>query len=329
MIISRTPVRVPLGGGGTDLPAYYQKYGGTLSTATVNKYVYVLVKDHFEETIRFSGYYNKEVVESADQITHRVVSKALQLLGIGQSVEIVSVSDVPANSGLGTSSSFTVGLLNALHTFKGDNCSPESLAKEALTIERVLLNEPGGVQDQYVAAYGGLIALDINTAGEVEVTPLELTPEVINNLESSLLFFYTRLQRQAMEIQAQHVESIKKGHAGVLASLHEIKRIGLASKEALKAGELDRFGCLLDEHWNYKRSVGDNVSTKEIDGWYDLAKDAGALGGKLMGAGGGGFLMFYCPNHKRDLVRATLAQQGLQEIYIRFEPEGSEIILNI
>ena len=329
MIISRTPVRVPLGGGGTDLPAYYQNYGGALSTAAVNKYVFILVKDHFEDTVRFSGYYNKEVVASADQITHPVVSKVLQLLEIEQPVEIVSVSDVPASVGLGTSSSFTVGLLNALHTFRGENCSPDSLAKEALAIERVMLNEPGGVQDQYIAAYGGLIALDINTAGDVAVTPLGLAPEVIANLESNLLFFYTNVQREAMEIQSQHVESIKKGQESVLASLHEIKRIGFASKEALKAGELDRFGCLLDEHWNFKRNVGDNVSTKEIDKWYKLAMGSGALGGKLMGAGGGGFLMFYCPTQKKDCVRATLAQQGLKEIYIRFEPGGSKIILNI
>jgi D-glycero-alpha-D-manno-heptose-7-phosphate kinase len=329
MIISRAPVRIPLGGGGTDLPAYYQKYEGALLTAAVNKYVYVIVKEHFEKTVRFNGYYNKEVVNSASEVKHPVVGAALRLLEIDQPVEIVSLLDVPANTGLGASSAFTVALLNALHVFKGENPSRETLAQEAFTIERVILNEPGGVQDQYIAAYGGVLSIAISTKGEVMLTPLKIDTQVVRDLENKLVFFYTNLQRSAVDIQGEHVQSITRGDEAVIESLHEIKRIGLESKKALTKGDLDRFGQLLDEHWNQKKRVGDNITTSSIDRWYQLAMNSGALGGKLMGAGGGGFLMFYCPVGHRDQVCSTLTREGLREINLLFEPAGSKLLVNI
>jgi D-glycero-alpha-D-manno-heptose-7-phosphate kinase len=329
VIISRTPVRIPLGGGGTDLPAYYEKYESSLLTAAVNRYVFIIVKKHFEDTVRFTGYHRKEVVDSSDQILHPVVRTALRLLNIGRGIEIVSVSDVPANAGLGASSSFTVGILNALHTYKGENPSPEDLAKEALTIERGILKEPGGIQDQYIAAYGGLIAIDISRMGKVAVRPLKIDPELVSELERRLVFFYTKLTRTASEVQAEHVESILRQEAEVIQSLHGIKQIGFETKSALETGDLDRFGKLLDEHWNYKKRVGGNISNGDIDRWHRLAIDAGALGGKLLGAGGGGFLTFYCQPQHRDHVRGALAKESLKEIALRFEPTGSRIILNI
>lgn len=329
MIISRTPVRIPLGGGGTDLPAYYEKYESSLLTAAVNRYVFIIVKKHFEDTVRFTGYHNKEVVDSADQITHPVIGAALRLLNVGKGIEIVSVSDVPANTGLGASSSFTVGLLNALHAYMGNNLSPENLAREALTIERILLKEPGGLQDQYVAAYGGLISIDITRKGEVAVRPLKIDPELVSELERRLVFFYTKLTRTASEVQAEHVKSILSGKEEVIQSLHGIKQIGLETKGAFEAGNLDRFGKLLDEHWNYKKRVGGNISNGSVDRWYEMAREAGSLGGKLMGAGGGGFLMFYCQPACRDRVRSVLTAEGLKEISFRFEPAGSRILLNL
>jgi D-glycero-alpha-D-manno-heptose-7-phosphate kinase len=329
MIISRTPVRIPLGGGGTDLPAYYEQYGASLLTGAVNKYVFIFVKEHFEKTIRFAGYHRKEVADSPEKIEHPVVREALRMLNIDERIEIVSVADVPANTGLGTSSSFTVGLLNALHTFKDENPSSETLAREAVAIERVILKEPGGVQDQYIAAYGNIISIEINTAGDVAVSRLKLDSRVVAELERRLIFFYTKLQRTASEIQGQHVETIKNGNGKAQESLHEIKRIGLETREALQIGDLDHVGRLLDEHWNFKKRISSNVSSDCIDRWYKVAVEAGALGGKLVGAGGGGFLMFYCHPDVRDRVSRVLAKEKLQEIDFRFDFCGSRILVNI
>jgi D-glycero-alpha-D-manno-heptose-7-phosphate kinase len=329
MIISRTPVRIPLGGGGTDLPAYYEKYGGFVLTAAVNKYVYVTARRHFEETIRFSGYHRKEVASSIDEVQHPVVREALRLLNLGKGIEIVSLSDVPANVGLGTSSTFTVGLLCALHAYRGDHPSPQTLAQEALTIERHILKETGGVQDQYVAAYGGIISIDVNKQGNIAVAPLQVDQNIIEELEMKLLFFYTNIQRTAHKLQAGHSQAVSNGVEEVTESLHQIKRIGLEVEEAIRGNDLDRFGILLDEHWKCKNRIGKDISNSSIDSWYRMAKEAGALGGKLLGAGGGGFLMFYCQNGVKDRVRKLLVKEGLKEINFRFEPTGSRIILHI
>ena len=329
MIISRTPVRIPLGGGGTDLPAYYEKYGGFILSAAVNKYVYVTVRKHFEETIRFSGYHRKEVANTIDEIQHPVVREALRLLNIGKGIEIVSLSDVPANVGLGTSSTFTVGLLCALHAYKGEHPSPLVLAQEALTIERHILKETGGIQDQYIAAYGGIISIDIDRQGGINLIPLMIDHNIIEDLEMRLVFFYTNIQRTAHKLQAGHMQSISQGVKQVTESLHQIKRIGAEIKEAVLSNKLDDFGRLLDEHWKCKNKIGDDISNSSIDAWYKMAMDAGALGGKLLGAGGGGFFMFYCQNGVKDRVRSALVKEGLKEISFRFEPNGSRIILHI
>ena len=328
MIISRTPVRLALAGGGTDLPAYYTQHGASLVTAAIDKYVYVFVKRRFNRDIRVS-YSKTEIVGSPEEIQHPVVREALKLLRIDGGIEIVSVADVPANAGLGTSSSFAVGLLHALHAFKGEHPTAKALAQEAYTIERVILAEPGGLQDQYVAAYGGLIALDIDTQGEVTVTPLPMENRWLAELESRLLFFDTQLTRTACEIQAEHVRAMVSGAGEVIESLHTIKRLGLETREALERADLDQFGRLLNEHWLHKKRVGRNISNGDIDRWYALAMEAGALGGKLIGAGGGGFLMFCAGQEHRDQVRNALSREGLGEVRFRFEPSGSRILLNL
>lgn len=329
MIISRTPVRIPLGGGGTDLPAYYEQHEGSVLTTAVNRYVYIVVKEHFEPTLRFTGYYHKEVARSPEEIKHPVVREVLRMLKITQGVEVVSLSDVPANVGLGTSSSFTVGLLNALHAFKGEHPTPSVLAQEALTVERLILKEPGGVQDQYIAAFGGVISLDISRQGLVTVSPLQMDADLIAELERRLVFFYTKLQRSACQIQEDHVQAIATGTDGVVESLHEIKRIGQDTRAAFGRHDLDTFGQLLDEHWQHKKQLSRNISNDQIDRWYQMAREAGALGGKLVGAGGGGFLMFYCQPDVRDRVRGVLSREELKEIRLRFESTGSRILLHI
>ncbi|MBI3318353.1 MAG: hypothetical protein HYZ90_04285, partial [Candidatus Omnitrophica bacterium] len=266
---------------------------------------------------------------TADQVHHPVVREALRLLKIDRGIEIVSVADVPANVGLGTSSSFTVGLLNALYAFKAKNPSPRVLAQEALAIERVILKESGGLQDQYIAAYGGLASIDVNTEGRVMVNPLKIDPHLVAELENRLLYFYTNLTRNASEIQAQHVDSIVRGNGEVIESLHEIKRIGTETKDALLSGDLDRFGRLLGEHWDYKKRLNGNISNSAINRWYEAALKAGALGGKLVGAGGGGFLMLYCPPEAKNRIRLESEKEGLKEINFRFESSGSRILLNI
>ena len=327
MIISRTPVRIALGGGGTDLPSYYERFGASLVTATIDKYVYILVKQRFNRDIRVS-YAKTEIVSTVEEVQHPVVREALRLLRIDGGIEIVSVADVPANAGLGTSSSFAVGLLNALHAYKGEHPTADVLAREAYVIERVILKEAGGLQDQYVAAHGGLIVIDVTTKGEITVRPLPVEPRGVAELESRLLFFNTQLTRTASEIQAEHVTSMVSGSVPVLESLHTIKRLGVETREALERADLDRFGRLLHEHWHQKKQVGSNISNPSIDRWYDLAIGAGALGGKLIGAGGGGFLMFCCDQPHRDRVREALAHEGLDEVRFRFEPSGSRILVN-
>ncbi len=331
MIISRTPVRICLGGGGTDLPEYSNRFGGMVISATINKYVYVIVKKHFENTIRFSGYHHKEAVNNVDEIGHPIVREALKMLDIGGGIEIAVLSDVPANVGLGTSSSFTVGLLNALHTYNFDIIcdgvypAPRLLAEDAVTIERYKLKEAGGIQDQYIAAYGGMQVIRVNELGEVSIKALDMYPLLIDVLESKLIFFYTNLQREACKIQAEHARAITQDE--IIENLHQIKSIGHISKIALENGDFDVFGALLHNHWLAKQGMG-GISTPQIDSWYQMAIDAGALGGKLIGAGGGGFLMFYCPNGK-DKVREILTKEGLKEIAIRFEPTGSRVILHL
>ncbi len=327
MIVTRTPMRIPLGGGGTDLPSYYSRFGGYLVSAAINKYTYITVNPRFEDSIRVS-YFRTEIVDRVEDIQHPLFREALNLLDIRQGIEIVSIADVPSNTGLGSSGSFLVGLLHALHAYKKDLVSPRALAEEAFHIEAEVLGEPVGKQDQYVAAFGGVLSMDIDRAGNVEVSPVILPDPIVDELETCLSFFYTGIRRSATEVLREQSQAVQDAHEAVTDSLHAIKGIGYRVKSALEGGNLEAFGCLLDLHWQTKKSLSAKVSQDGIDRWYGIARGSGALGGKIMGAGGGGFFMFCCTNGAKNQLRQALIGQGLREVRFRLEPEGSKVLVN-
>jgi D-glycero-alpha-D-manno-heptose-7-phosphate kinase len=327
LVISKTPVRLTLGGGGTDLSSYYSKYGGFVVTSAINKYIYVVVKDRFEAGIRVS-YRLTENVNSVNEINHPVVRESLNMLELNSNLEIVSIADMPAKTGLGSSGAFTVGLLNALHAYKYEYLPCHKLAEEACYLEIERLKEPVGKQDQYIAAFGGFLCLNIDRNGTVEAVNLKISEEVARELESSLLFFYTGFQRDSFTVLSSQQKAIQSG-ADKTEAMHKIKEIGFKVKKSLEKGDLQEFGRLQHEHWLAKRSTTTLITNEQIDRWYMLGLENGALGGKLMGAGGGGFLMFYCEGEAKRNVRKTMAAEGLPEVAFRFEKEGSKIIINV
>jgi len=316
-----------LGGGGTDLPSYCSKYGGFVITSALDKYIYLVVKRRFEGDVRVS-YSVTEIVKSIDDIRHPVVREALRLLGLKSHLEIVSIGDVPAETGLGSSGSFTVGLLHALHAFKDENPSRHRLAEEACRLETEILREPCGVQDPYIAAFGGFICLDIAQDGKVNVSPLRMSDNTIRELENNLLFFYTGIKRSSTQVLQDQGRSIEANRSRALEAMHRIKETGYRVKHVLENGDLTEFGKLQHEHWMAKKSTSSEISSSPIDKWYAKAFKHGAIGGKLMGAGGGGFLMFYCEDGK-DRVRKAMAREGLREVRFGFEREGSKIVINL
>jgi D-glycero-alpha-D-manno-heptose-7-phosphate kinase len=327
MIISRAPVRISLGGGGTDLPSYYKKFGGFLVAAAIDKYIFISINKRFVSSIRLS-YSETEIVDSVDQIKHRIFREALRLLGIANQVEIVSIADVPSNCGLGSSSAFTVSLLNGLHAYKREFVSLKDLAEEACRLEIEILGEPIGKQDQYLSAIGGLCSLTFEKSGEVIVEPLQLAADKLMDLENNISLFYTGVERRASEILSSQNVRTKTNDDAVLSTLHKIKEIGLDSRRALERGDLDEFGALLDFHWQVKKTLSGKISSPRFDEVYETARRAGALGGKIMGAGGGGFFMFYSQNKKGRLIEA-LGHLGLSYTPFRFDFEGAKILVNM
>ena len=327
MIVTKTPLRIPLGGGGTDLPEFYSQFGGHLVTAAINQHVYLFVQSWFEEGIKV-GYTKTEIVQSIDEIKHPVVREALRLNGISNHIEVLSMAELPSRTGLGSSATYTVGLLKALSLFTRNEIVTKELAELACHLQMDILQEAGGKQDQYAAAYGGIISLDIDKSGNVEVTQLPVTSETVDELQYRLLYFYTGISRSASELQSSYAATIKNNESDPVEAMKQIKEIGLRSERALVNGKLDDFGLLLDDHWVAKQKVSNAISTSKVDEWYCAAKKAGALGGKLMGAGGGGFLMVYCQPNTRNAVREALTRYGLQEAKFQFEFEGSRIMLN-
>ena len=328
MIVTRTPLRITLGGGGTDLPSYYSNYGGFLVSATINKYVYIILNPRFENSIRVS-YSKTEIAENVDAVQHPIVREALRLVGLGPGLEIVSVADLPSNTGLGSSSTFTVGLLNALHTFKRDHVSPAQLAEEAYTIEVEILKEPIGKQDQYIGAFGGIARLEIERDGQVKVSPLKIHEHGIQEFENNVLLYYTGIQRKSSDVLEQQNQAVETKQGKEVAAMHQIKSIGMEINTCLESGNIDQFGKLLHRHWEIKKLLSDKVSTEQIDLWQDIGLQNGALGGKIMGAGGGGFFMFCCPNNHKTQLRQAMAAQGLTEMRYAIEPEGSKVLVNI
>jgi len=326
LIVSKTPLRLTLGGGGTDLPSYYSKFGGFVVTSSLNKYIYIVVKERFEESVRVS-YSITEVVNNINDIKHPLVREVLKFLEIEKHLEIVSIADVPSKAGLGSSGSFAVGLLHALHTFKGDNPSQHRLAEEACHIEMDVLKAPCGKQDQYIASFGGFRCLHIDKNGKVEVEDLKISEETVRELENNLLFFYTGIVRDSFEVLMEQQKRIQTDEEA-LEAMHKIKEIGFKVKKALESGNLAEWARLQHEHWMAKRGTANSMSKSVIDRWYKLGIEKGSLGGKLMGAGGGGFLMFYVENNKSE-IRKAMAKEGLREVKFGFSLEGSKIIINL
>jgi D-glycero-alpha-D-manno-heptose-7-phosphate kinase len=327
MIVSRAPVRFSLGGGGTDLPSYAYQHGGFVVAAAVDKFVNVCVARRFQNTIRLA-YSESEIVDSVDQIKHRIFRAALEMAKIPNGLELHTLADVPANTGLGSSSSFTVALLNGLHAFKREFVPAEQLAREACQLEIELLKEPIGKQDQYIAAYGGVSAMTFRPDGTVEVERLPLKDEVIDELESNLVIYYSGVERAASSVLKEQAKKIVENKDEAVARMHRIKELGYETKRILLEGQTDTYGEMLHEHWTNKRKLAANMSDSSIDEHYDVARKAGAIGGKLMGAGGGGFFMFYVRAADRRRVHEALTSRGLRPLRFRFDFDGARIMAN-
>ena len=327
MILSRAPTRITLGGGGTDLESYYSKYGGFVIAGAINKYCTILASRRFYDSIRLS-YSKMEIKDNVADVEHRIFRAALELLGIEKGIELHSVSDVPANCGLGGSSSFTVALLNALHTYKKDFINQHQLAEEACHIEIDLLGEPIGKQDQYAAAFGGLSCLTFEKDGKVLVEPLRVSEEVIDQMEDSIVLFFTGKERSASEILFEQDRECKNHNSGMIENLHKIKDIGLQTRKYLENGQVNKLGEFLHVHWETKKKRSSNISDPFIDECYEFARKNGAVGGKLIGAGGGGFFLFYCePENKPKLVVA-MRKMRLRWSRFRFDSYGARIVVN-
>jgi D-glycero-alpha-D-manno-heptose-7-phosphate kinase len=325
MIITRTPLRIPIGGGGTDLPFYYSRYGCSLVTAAIDKYIYIVIKPRFHHQTRVC-YSKIEEVDDNAQIEHPLVREALKLLNIKDHLEIVSISDVSAGTGMGSSFSFLVGLLNALHIYKGEYVSKTLLAEEATKIDLDILKEPAGKQDQYIAAIGGIQHMLINRQGLVKMEPLNINDETVRTLESNLLLFYTGQTHSTAKMLSQQKKEAESDQAK-MDNLTKIKEIGEEIRKSIEKGNTRRFGEWMNVHWELKRSLAKGMSNPQIDRLYKLALDNGAIGGKLMGSGGGGYLMFYCDN-AHDQLRRAMAKEGLREMKFRFDFDGSKVIFD-
>jgi D-glycero-alpha-D-manno-heptose-7-phosphate kinase len=325
--LSRTPFRISLGGGGTDLPSYYKEYEGFFISAAINKYMYITIHKRFIPGLKVS-YSKTENVKNASELEHPVVKEALRRFGISDGLDIVSLADVPAEAGLGSSGSFSVGLLKALYSYQNVQKSPAEIAEEACDIAMNSLHEPSGKQDEYAASFGGIRAYRIDKNGKVSVEDMNLDDDTVAELEKNIMMFYTGITRRSGTVLSKQQERISDPSTDAMEKMHAIKRIGLESKKALQSGNLRRFGELLHEHWMVKRGVTDNMSSGDIDRWYSIARENGAIGGKIIGAGGGGFLMLYCEGDRQRLGEA-LAKEGLTQFDFKFDFEGSKTVYNV
>jgi len=324
VIITRSPLRISLGGGGTDLPSYYREHTGFVISGAINRYVYITVTEAFRPKIILK-YSKLEDVDRVDDIQHPIIREALKLTGVtGPYLEIVSLSDIPAGTGLGSSGSFTTALLCALHTLKRDFMPPQALAEEACHIELDLLKEPIGKQDQYIAAFGGITCFQFQPDGKVIAEPLKMPAEALANLEDNLLLFFTGNSRSASDILRDQDTRTKDNSSEMLDNLHFTKQLGLQSRDALLAGDLRKFAELMHVHWEHKKKRSPNISSGQVNHLYEMARGNGALGGKLIGAGGGGFLMFYTEEKTR--LRHAMRNAGLREVRTQFDFAGTTVV---
>jgi D-glycero-alpha-D-manno-heptose-7-phosphate kinase len=325
VIITRSPLRVTLGGGGTDLPSYYDRFGGFLIAAAIDKYVYITIHETFVDDL-IVKYSRLERVPSSEHIEHPIFREAFRLLNMsGVALEIASMADIPAGTGLGSSGSFTTALLKALHTHRKDIVHPRELAEEACHIEIDLLKEQIGKQDQYISAFGGLTSFEFRHDGSVEAQAVAISTETLYTLEDNLLLFFTGYSRSASQVLEDQNQRTLQRDVSVEENLHEVKRLGNETASALAAGDLPCFAELLNAQWEQKRRRTNAATNADIDAWYQLGLASGALGGKLVGAGGGGFLMFYA-EEKTQLRRAMLGA-GLREVRFRFDFEGTKVVV--
>ena len=326
MIIASSPLRISLGGGGTDLPSYYREHTGFLIAAAIKQYVYITLHETFRQEI-IVKYSKMETVQSPEEIKHPIVREALKLVGVEDHphLEITSMSDIPAGSGLGSSGSFTTALLRALHCLKRNSVPARELAEQACHIELDVLGEPIGKQDQYIAAIGGITCFTFLPDGRVEIEPLRLSPQTLHTLEDNLILFFTGFTRNASNILQDQDSRSRQKDTGMLANLHFVKQIAYESKAALEKGDLCRFADLMHVHWEHKKNRSEGMSNSQIDCYYELGRANGALGGKLIGAGGGGFLMFYTEDKTR--LRQAMTDAGLREVRFRFDFAGSQVIV--
>jgi len=329
MILSRAPTRITLGGGGTDLKSYYSQCGGFLIAGAVNKYCNILANRRFHNDIRLS-YSQTELRDKIADIEHPIFRSAMELLGIERGIELHSTADVPAGCGLGTSSTFTVALLNALHAYKRDFVTQRQLAEEACHIEIDILGEPIGKQDQYMAAFGGLTCLTFDKNGDVLVEPLHISREALDRLENNTTLFFTGKQRSASAILTEQDQKCNQGDIEMTQNLDQIKQIGLETRKYLENGQIDMLGELLHVHWEIKRKRSQKMTDPFVDECYEIARKNGAIGGKLVGAGGGGFFLFYCSNYNHDKTRLVEAMQKMDLRWERFhfDFDGAKVLTN-
>ncbi len=323
MFVTRTPLRLSIGGGGTDLPFFYREEGGSLVTATMDKYIYCLLKERFEEPVRLS-YSRNETVDDLDELENDRAREVLRRAGIDSNAEVVTAADVPSGSGLGSSGAFTVGLLSATAAFNGERRSNATLAEDAFDVEHNALGYPCGKQDQYAAAFGGIVHLDIDTDGNTTVSPLDIDRDTVTSLERNVQLFYTGQLRDSSDILEEQKDAVLS-HEEKMEKMRLIKGIGADIRQELEAGNPSRFGDLLHKHWSTKKEFTDSMSTPAIDEAYTTARDAGARGGKIMGAGGGGFFMFYV-DEDRDAFRETMEAEGLRHMPFSFDWDGTTVI---
>lgn len=328
MIITRTPFRFTLGGGGTDLPAYYEKFGGFIFAAAINKYMFINLNRPVVDDLVRVKYTKSEMVSHRDELQHDIAREAMRMMGIENGLEVISIADVPAGTGLGSSSCYAVGLLNGLHSMKRNYIGLQYLAEEACDLEISRLGKPIGKQDQYMAAFGGLTVLDIEKDGQVKVRRAKIADDCLDELNRNLVMFYTDTSRSADAILSEQSQGAREEKRDVVDSMHYIKDIGYRILESVESGNLTDVGRMFDEHWKYKKRISSKMSNPRFDQIYETAKKNGAIGGKISGAGGGGFFLFYVEDRRKDL-RDAMKAMGLREMRYSFDLEGTKILVNL
>jgi D-glycero-alpha-D-manno-heptose-7-phosphate kinase len=320
MIISKTPFRISFCGGGTDLKEYYFKTQGSVVSTAIDKHMYVTAKDYFDTNKIFLKYSRTELVSKVDKVKHPIIREALKMTGVLRGVEVTSMAGIPSATGLGSSSAFAVGLLNALYAYLDEHKSPEQLAKEACRIEIDILKQPIGKQDQYIAAYGGFRHIAFNPDETVNLELMVLPKSLKEELESNLILLYTGITRKASEILYEQ----KKNTSNKKLFLDKMKDLSFELKDSLIKKDITRFGELLNKNWEYKKKLASRITNPVIDRYYDVAMKSGALGGKILGAGGGGFMLFYCEARKQNALIKNLS--SLRHVPFRFESQGTRIV---